>query len=149
MNLRRTQRGVSLVELIAALVVLTIALTGLGMALQAVERNRPAGIVERQALAIADAYLDAILSSGSCENEGDPRTLGDIRPCIDGTWRHSGARDHHGRPMTGLEAYVATVTVASIDPRADFSSDLGGLRDIRVSVSHPAVSRSVTIAAWR
>lgn len=66
MNARR-QRGLNLVELVIAIVVISIATTGVLLLYATAVRHSADPMVQQQALAAAEAYLDEILARPACE----------------------------------------------------------------------------------
>jgi len=59
---RRSQRGVNLVELVISIVIIAIACTGVLLVFAQTVRFSADPMVQTQALAIAEAYLDEILA---------------------------------------------------------------------------------------
>ncbi|HUR40505.1 MAG TPA: prepilin-type N-terminal cleavage/methylation domain-containing protein [Verrucomicrobiae bacterium] len=58
----RQQRGVNLIELIIAIVVISIAATGVLLVYASAVRHSADPMVQQQALAVAEGYLDEILA---------------------------------------------------------------------------------------
>jgi MSHA pilin protein MshD len=116
MNRRSTPfsaRGVTLVELIVAIVVIGMALAGV---LMVFVRNTSASadpLIWHQASAIAEAYLEEVLSKNFDPNgpeAGESRAtyddVGDYNGLSD-----TGAHDQTGAAINGLEGYIVNVTV--------------------------------------
>lgn len=59
---RRRQRGVNLIELIIAIVVISIATTGVLLVYATAVRYSADPMIQQQALAVAEGYLDEILA---------------------------------------------------------------------------------------
>lgn len=66
MSLRR-QRGLNLIELVIAIVVISIATTGVLLVYATAVRHSADPMIQQQALAVAEAYLDEILARPACE----------------------------------------------------------------------------------
>lgn len=108
------QRGVTLVELLMSIVVVSIAASSvLGvMAMTAARSADP--MIRHQASAIAEAYLEEILLKPLTDPDGadgeaaraDFDDLDDYDGLLD-----AGARDQFGVPIAGLDAYNVAVTV--------------------------------------
>lgn len=109
------QRGLSLLELIVALVVFSIAVTATLAAVATVAARSADPMIQTQALYIAQGYLDEILSrraGAPCSNPGDPRDAWLETACY-ATITDQSPRDQQGDTLPGLEAYRVTVNVAS------------------------------------
>ncbi|WP_169792260.1 type IV pilus modification PilV family protein [Pseudohongiella spirulinae] len=77
MSNRRVQRGVTLIELIAVIVILAISLVGVTAAISGAISRSSDVMLETRAVALAQSYLDEILSRRFDENSA-PRG---IPPC--------------------------------------------------------------------
>ncbi len=138
----RAVRGVTLIELIASIVIISVALVGLMVAVAAASGRSADPMIEAQAQAIAAAYVDEIAQTGFCDPsydpDGDPATGCRAEcvasPCRSGCGgaafgaeagraafddicdyaglRDSGATDRVGRALAGLEGYAVNVAVA-------------------------------------
>ncbi len=123
-----SQRGVALVEVVIAIVVVGIALGGALLAL-----NRSVGasadpMIQHQAVAIAEAYLEERLPVPYAALAG---------------LSHAGARDQEGNPVAGLESYTVDLTVTA--------AVLGGApaQRLQVSVSHPSLEAPIVLSSYR
>ncbi|HKQ31085.1 MAG TPA: prepilin-type N-terminal cleavage/methylation domain-containing protein [Burkholderiales bacterium] len=122
------QRGASLVELIVSIVIISIGLTGIILAI-----NRTAGgsgdpMAQHQSIAVAEAYLDEILSKDFVDPGGGAET----RPTFDDVSDYNGLVnngctavtptcagytcpcDQSGLEITQLRGYVVNVAVTSV-----------------------------------
>lgn len=114
---RLRQAGVTLVELIIAVVIISVAVTGILMAYVQMVGRSADPMIEAQALAIAEAYMDEILakpvtgsSTVTC-TAGIPRANCALVGHYDGL---TGApSDQFGNPIAGLGDYQITVQVGS------------------------------------
>jgi MSHA pilin protein MshD len=138
--------GVTLIELTVSIMVIAIAVSGTLLLVSTATRHSADPMVERQALAIADAYLEEILlrafydpdlgvGGGSCPAAEASRPLFDNVCDYDGL-DDSGARDQDGNAIAGLGAYRVRVNV---DTTATLNT-LSGASDVLrtdVRVTHP------------
>jgi MSHA pilin protein MshD len=129
-------RGLTLVELVISMVIVSIAVAGVTLAFNQSIRGSADPMVDAQALAIAEAYMDEILAkpvadpsgapgcSAGGPNRSDCAKLGDYHG-IDQV-----PTDQFGSVIPGLAAYRVRVTVGS--------ENVGGvgLSVVAVSVSH-------------
>lgn len=138
-------RGVTLVELIVAIVIIGVALAGV---LMVFVRNTSASadpLIWHQATAIAEAYLEEALTKNFTVGPGNTRaTYDDV---LDYNFTDVGARDQTGTPINGLEGY--TVQVQAV---ASALNGIAATDAIRVTVTvTPTVSTSssVVISGYR
>lgn len=141
---RHANRGVTLVELVMAVVVISIAVTGVLLAYVQTVRNSADPMIDAQALAVAEAYMDEILAkpvAGSVDCvAGTPRT--DCARVADYFGINEAPRDQFGNAIAELGAY--TVTVA-----AGGGGDLGiGATPVQVTVAHPS-GRSIVLRSHK
>jgi MSHA pilin protein MshD len=128
-------RGFSLVELIISMVVVSIALGGVLMVMNYTILHSADPMLEHQAVAIAESYLEEVLLHAYTDPDGvsgeSVRSLFDDVADYDGL-TDVGARDQNGNAIVGLDNY--TVSVDIVD------TTLNGVACKRatVRVSHPA-----------
>lgn len=142
-TLRFRMRGVTLVELIVAIVILGVALAGV---LMVFIRNTSASadpLIWHQATAIAEAYLEEALTKNFTDPDGT--NVGETRATYDNVLDYNftdvGARDQNGNLINGLGGY--TVQVQAI---ADSLNGIPNTDAIRVTVTvTPAVATSSTV----
>lgn len=130
--MKRAQSGVNLVELIIAIVVLSIASAGVLLVYAQAVRYSADPMIQQQAVAVAEAYLDEILArpvgdpaggeTGGSE-EGNP-SLAASRPLLDDVQDYAGLSNSPPQDQNGV--------VADLD--ADTRPDLDGyLVDVAVT----------------
>jgi MSHA pilin protein MshD len=117
MSRRVRQAGVNLVELIVAIVIIAIACTGVLLVFAQTVRFSADPMIQTQALAIAEAYLDEILArplndpsggeSGGSE-EGSP-SLAANRPLLDDVQDYDGLSSTPPQGQDGTVADFAPV----------------------------------------
>ncbi len=130
-----TSRGFTLVELIVAMVVLSIALTGVLMVIQYTTAHSADPVLQHQAVAIAESYLEEVLLHDYNDPDG---TSGEVdRSQFDDIDDYNGlsdvgARDQNGNAIAGLESYTVVVSVAHVSLNGVAS------KKATVQVRHPA-----------
>lgn len=154
MNVPRRQRGVTFIELVAAIVIIAVASLGLTLAVGGAVGRSADPMIEVQATAIARAYLEEAALAGFCDPEYDPdgdpatgcRQECVASPCASGCGGASfaaegnraryddvcdydgladdGARDRRGIALPELAAYEVRV----------------GVRDSGVALGTPALA---------
>lgn len=131
------QTGVTLVELILSMVIISIALTGIFSVINLTVSHSADPIVQYQAIAIAEAYLEEILLQSAIDpdgtNAGETRASYDNVADYDGL-NDVGAHNQQGVMLSSLSAYTVSVAVAD--------QAIAGLtaKKITVTVSGPGVS---------
>lgn len=137
------RQGFSLIELVMTIVVLAIALTVIFLALDTGIAHSADPMVETQAVAIGQAYIEEILGKsytdlpcpGTC-TRADYNDIDDYNGLV-----NDGAENQFGEPVPGLGAYDVTVTVSD--------TTLSGVpaKLVTVTVTHsPEVD--VTLSAY-
>lgn len=144
----------SLIELVVAIVVVSIALTGTMLLVDTTMRRSADPMLERQAISIAEAYLAEILQKAYLDPDdgslcGAPEASRDRYDNIcdyDGL-ADVGARSQEGLAVTGLGSYRVDIAI-------DQSANLGGVSGsadvlrIDAAVTDP-LGRVVRLAAYR
>lgn len=114
MSWRADRRGFTLIELVIAMVVVAVALSGVLMVMNYTVQHSADPMLERQAVAIAEAYLEEVLLRAYNDPDGDD--TGETRATWDDVDDYNGlhdvgARDQRDAAIGGLEAYTVNVTV--------------------------------------
>ena len=104
--------GVTLVELVVSIVVIGVAVAGVLAVMTRNTQTSADPMVQHQATAIAEAYLEEILTK-EFSDPGGP--LIETRPTFDNVadyngLTNNGARDQNDNPIIGLEDYTVNVT---------------------------------------
>ena len=144
----------SLIELVVAIVVVSICLTGAFALVDATVRRSVDPMLERQSTSIAEAYLEEILQQAYFDpDDGTPcpapeaeRSLFDNVCDYDGL-SEAGARDQTGAAVSGLDGYRVSVSVDRASRLGDLAGDEFVLR-IDVTVMDP-LGRPVLFSAYR
>ena len=151
---RHRTAGMSLIELVVAIVVVAICLTGAFALVDVTVRRSADPMLERQATAIAEAYLEEILQhayqdpddASVCSAAESERALFDDVCDYDGLV-DDGAHDQSGTAVSGLEGYRVAVDVDRKATLGDLSGDSAVLR-IDVAVTDP-LGRTIRFSAYR
>ena len=140
----RDAQGLTLVELTISIVIISIAVTGTLLAVSTTGRHSAEPMIERQASAVGQAYLEEILlkpfydpdlgaGGGSCPASEASRTLYD-NVCDYTGLDDTGARDQDGNAIAGLGAYRVRVTVTGTATLNDIAGGADVLRtDVRIT----------------
>ena len=143
------QRGVTLVELVVSITVVTIAISAVLGTLTFASTSSADAMVRQQAASIASAYLEEILlkpfdDPDDVDDEtstSSPRAALDDVNDYDGL-QNDGAQDQLGNPISGLEQYSVTVDVVP--------ESLSGVAALRVDVSvNPPSGPTVLLSGYR
>jgi MSHA pilin protein MshD len=106
------QLGLTLVELILSMVIISIALVGIFSVMNLTIKHSADPMVQHQAVAIAESYLEEILlqtySGGSSTQRADYDDVDDYHGLSD-----TGVHDQNGNSITGLSQYTITVSVSA------------------------------------
>lgn len=133
----RSERGVTLIELIMAIVIVSVALSGVMQIVGYSITHSADPMIDRQALSIAEAYLEEILLKSFIDPgggaEGSRAAFDDVDD-FNGL-SDAGAKDQLGNAIAALSAYQVNVTVAA--------TALGGVpaadcKKVTVVVGHPS-----------
>jgi MSHA pilin protein MshD len=148
LNFIRGNNGVTLVELIVVMVVISIALTGVLMVINYTTSHSADPVLRHQAIAIAEAYMEEITLKNFADPDADgegSRALFDDVDDYNGLV-DNGAVDQNGNAIAGLGNYTVSVNVApqSYGPAGSLVNGL----QIDVTVVDPA-GESLTLTGFR
>lgn len=114
--LHKCQRGLTLVELIVSMVIISIALGGVLMVMNFTTSHSADPMIQHQAVAIAEAYMEEIVlqpyNNPTGGYSGTTRSLFDDIGDYDGL-NDVGATNQNGDAIAGLENYTVSVVVAA------------------------------------
>jgi MSHA pilin protein MshD len=142
-------QGVTLIELIVSIVIISIAVSGIMSLYLGTSKSSADPMIRAQSLAIAQSYMDEIMMqafvnpNGACPAiPGATRSLyNDV--CDYNNLSDSGAADQNGNLITALAAYHVAVAVVQ--------NSLQGIdaKKITVIVTHSDIGTSVPLVAYR
>ncbi len=139
------QHGATLIELIITIVIISIALSGILSVVNITTKHSAAPIIQHQAIAIAESYLEEILllpiTDPNGSNAGETRATFDNIDDYDDL-SNSGAVDQAGSAILGLENYNVIVNVAD--------NTISGvvMKAVTVSVSYPSIT-TINLVGYR
>lgn len=138
--------GVTLVELIIAIVIISAALAGLVAAFTRASRASVDPLLTQQMVAIGESMLEEVMLKPFTDNgssEADRASYSDIWD-FNSYPANSAVTDVAGNPIAGLERYSVTVRVTAVAldqvPQADAA---------RISVTVRNGNESLTLTGWR
>lgn len=150
------QRGVTLIELVVSIVILSVAAAGIMMVITQTTLSSADPMLREQATAIAQSYMEEILTQPLRDPDGvevNGPESGETRATYDDVWdyhglyNNSGALDQNGAAVTGLEGYniAVSVTATTLGPGAGSPA----LR-IAINVTHDGQAGiNVPVVAYR
>lgn len=160
------QRGVTLVELIITVVIISIALTGTIIAFSNVVGRSSDTLFQSRALALAQAYLDEILGqpfdretpeggippyTGACRVTGGDADDRDTFRSVD---QYDGLVFNppelaSGVISEGYEGYSVSISVSCVDTTVELGDgDIQQAKRIEVSISSP-INQTAVFSAYR
>jgi MSHA pilin protein MshD len=150
LNKVRRSAGVTLVELIVALVIMGVALGGMVAVYTATTRSSVDPVIAQQMQAIADNMMEEILmkpfkSADPAPPAGGARINFDCVADYNG-YGTTGIQDVEGNAIPGLERYNVAVKVEQV-ALAGIATGTDSLR-VTVTVSMPG-NGSIVLTGWR
>ena len=148
------QRGVTLIELIIFIVIITVGIVGILSVMNITTRSSADPIVRKQAVAMAEAILEEVLSRDGAASL--PET--DLNTCSNRA-QYVGIADYacfDGAPATAVISGTNTLGSTSLPVLAGLSATVGvagvnvsGVALQRVAVTVTGGNESVTLFAYR
>ena len=142
------EEGVTLVELIVAMVIVTVALAGVLSVMNFTTGHSADAVLQQQSVAIAEAYMEEITLKNYIDPDADGeanRALYDDVDDYNGL-TDNGARDQNGNAISGLENYSVSVSVTGQN-YGPSGLEVSGLK-IAVTVTDPA-GETLTLSGFR
>ncbi len=145
----RRQRGFTLVELVVAITLVAVAATTVLGAFATFASRSADALLQQQAVAIAQAYLDEITQRWVVDPNGTPPNTGR------GSWdlvdqyaglTDVGARDQFGNAIPTLAGYTVSVAVSTTTALPGIAAAAARRIDVTVT-ANPGVS--VTLSGYR
>jgi MSHA pilin protein MshD len=146
--------GVTLVELVIAIVIVSAALAGLVAAFTRATRASADPVVSQQMLAIGESLMEEIMLKPFIQNTdasatradfNDIRDFDPIDDAADG-YATTGIRDVDGDPIAGLETYSVAVRI-NVAGVALNSVAAGDALRVQVTVTHGA--ERLVLTGWK
>ncbi len=111
----KDSRAFTLVELIFAMVVISVALVGVMSVMSFTTRNSADPVLRQQAIAIAEAYMEEIFLKNYIDPDADGEAARALYDDIDDYHglSDSGAHDQQGNAISGLSGYSVSVSVVA------------------------------------
>jgi MSHA pilin protein MshD len=147
----RSARGVTLVELIISMLIISIALAGVLSVMNFTTGRSADPMIQHQAIAIAEAYMEEILLQGYFDPDGDE--TGETRATFDDVDDYDAIDNEDPTDQIGGEAFDTLngykVSVLVETPEDDGIS-LNGIdaKKITVTVEHPSMG-SIDLVGYR
>lgn len=137
------QTGVTLVELILSMVIISIALIGMLSVINLTVGHSADPVVQHQAIAIAESYLEEILLQAYSGSSSTGRSSFDDVDDYQGL-NDSGAHDQLGNAISGLSQYTISVSVSAA------TTLTGGVnaKQISVTVTSPGTT-DLTLVGYK
>ena len=140
-------RGLTLVELVIAIVIISIAVTGVLLAFTQMVARSADPMIDVQASAIAEAYMDEILARPVCG--GPAGGTRDNFACVENYYGLSQApRNQLNHVIPELAAYTVAVAVAAGSGGSMGIAGAANIAPVQVTVSHTS-GRSLVLRGHR
>jgi MSHA pilin protein MshD len=145
-----TECGVTLVELIISMVIISIALVGVLSVMNFTTGRSADPMIQHQAIAIAEAYMEEILLQGYADPDGDD--TGETRATFDDVDDYNSlpdmvVRDQNGNEISVLSSYEVRVEVSPPKDLGPTGKEVKA-KEITVTVSHAAMD-SIDLVGYR
>ncbi|MEY4719271.1 MAG: hypothetical protein RL563_1889 [Pseudomonadota bacterium] len=137
-----SQTGVTLIELVISMLIISVALVGILSVIQLTSRHSADPLLQRQAVAIAESYLEEITAQAYSGSTSSGRANFDDVDDYNGL-SDNGVHDQNGHAVSGLSQYTVTVAVA-----AATLADSIPAKQISVSVSASGLP-TVSLVAYK
>jgi MSHA pilin protein MshD len=147
--MRRHVQGVTLVELLVSIVIISIAVISVMGALSAVAANSASAMLQEQGTSIASAYLNEILQKNFADPDATP-SVEASRDLYDDVSDYTSlpdavVRDPNGAAIAGLGQFQVQVAVSAGNLNG---LGAGNVLRVDVTVSHPSMA-SVMLTGYR
>lgn len=141
----RVQAGVTLVELVISMVIISVALTGILIVINQAIRHSADPVVAHQTLAIAESYLEEILLLAYSDPNGTE--IGESRATYDDVDDYNGLNDtgvfdQSGSAVVSLSDYNVSIVVSTVTLS-------GGITAKRVDVTVSGPDSGLTLTGYK
>ena len=144
--MHRKQQGATLIELIVSIVIISTSLAGVLGLINFTVLHSADPIVQQQAIAIAEAYIEEItalpIDDPDSTNTGETRATFDDVDDYNGL-SDNGVQDQSGNAIAALASYTVDVNINR--------QTINGINDVRiitVNVSRPN-TQTISLTAYR
>jgi MSHA pilin protein MshD len=142
----RRQAGMTLIELLLSMVIISVALAGVLMVMNATASRSADPMITEQATAIAEAYMEEIITKAFVDPNGEGEEAGRATWDDVNDYAAIGTQvptDQYNDPV-GLGGYSVTVAIGAAAPVAGEP-----MIPVTVTVVHPGAGVSVTLNGYR
>ena len=144
------QQGVTLIELVISIVIISIVVAGIISVLTVTTKTSADPMVRAQALAIAQSYLEEIMmqpyaTDGTTSGRANYNEVDDYNAITAG----SAIEDQFGNTITSLSAYDAEVNVALCTAACGSALNNAAAKKITVTIRHSGLGIAVPLTAYR
>ncbi len=149
------QSGVTLVELILSMVVISIALTGILTVMNLTVSHSADPIIQHQSIAIAESYLEEVLLKDFCEDKSDTincplitgKEAGETRSTFNDVDDYNGlsdtgVKDHLGNSVAILASYNVSILVSAVTLADSISAK-------KVTVTVSGIGSNLNLVGYR
>lgn len=156
--------GVTLIELVVSIVIISIALVGVTSLFLGTTTTSADPMIRAQSLAIAKSYMDEIMmqpylstanttATGIC-SDGNPPEKGNRAKYNDvndyNGLNDVGAHDQNGCLIDALAAYTISVQINNCPSAVcDASLNISGMKKIQVNVLHSGLNSTIPLITYR
>ncbi|NQY26045.1 MAG: prepilin-type N-terminal cleavage/methylation domain-containing protein [Piscirickettsiaceae bacterium] len=138
------QQGTTLIELIIAMIIISVALSGILSVVNITTRHSADPVVQLQAVAIAESYLEEILLLPVLDPDGS--NVGESRSTFDNIADYhnlplEAPTDQYGNSISGLANYEIEITVG------DIALSGTNMKEVVVNVSRN--NNTITLKGYR
>jgi len=141
---RNKQTGVTLIELIIAMLIVSVALLGILSVVNQTTVHSADPLINHQAVAIAESYLEEILLFPVVDPDGS--NTGETRATFDNVGDYAGLNepptDRSGTAIANLSNYTVSVTITDVTLSATL------MKEVNVTVTR-GVDVSISIKGYR
>jgi MSHA pilin protein MshD len=138
--MKRRMQGVTLVELIVSIVIISVAVISVMGAFSAVATNSAGALVQEQGASIASSYLNEILQKSFADPEGNvaPEASRDLYDNVldYNNLVDNGAHDQSGNAIASLDQFQISVSVVPGNLNALPAANVWR---VDVTVTHPSM----------
>lgn len=138
------QSGVTLVELILSMVIISIALTGVLTVMNLTVRHSADPVIQHQGVAIAESYMEEVLLQAYAVSgySGTDRSQFDDVDDYNGL-TDTGVKDSQGNLVASLSNYNVSISVSSPVALA------GGVNAKKIAVSVTGLGTTISLVGYR